>query len=246
MMKNNHSPSLSDQTYSQIKNDIVTCLLVPGQMIVQNDLVEKYQVGITPVREALHRLAQEGYIQSVPRLGYVVSQITRRDIEEIYELRLILETSSSVLAANRGKETDLSKILESADFTYVYHDRQSYSSFLKKNAEFHVSIAACTFNRRLIYQVSKTMDELSRVFHLGLDLKDSAEEMREDHLSIAKAIYNREETLVETLIREEIIRSRTRVMVALEKIEKEAEPSPFFESSIVSLFSRHKGSENEK
>ncbi len=74
----------------------------------------------------------------------------------------------------------------------MYKDRQSYTNFLKLNAKFHISIAASTGNQRLAFQVSKTMDELTRVFHLGLDLRDSAEEMRQDHLDLIDALRKRD------------------------------------------------------
>jgi DNA-binding GntR family transcriptional regulator len=207
--------TLSDQTYQLIKNEIVTCVLDPGQVIVQADLAEKYKTGITPVREALRQLAQEGFIQSIPRMGYIVSPITPQDVNEIYELRLILETAAVRLAATRGSNKALEHIADLANFTYTYKDRHSYSSFLKRNAEFHISIADSTLNQRLVNQISKTMDELSRVFHLGLDLKDSAEEMRKDHLKLAEALCRRDADLAGQLTQEEIVHSRDRVLEAL-------------------------------
>jgi DNA-binding GntR family transcriptional regulator len=207
--------SLSNQTYQLIKNDIVTCLLDPGMVIVQSDLAQKYETGVTPVREALRQLAQEGFVQPIPRMGYRVSPITAQDVEEIFEVRLILESSSARLAAERGRVEDLKKIGEKADFTYKYKDRQSYTVFLKHNADFHISIAEATLNQRLVMQVSKIMDELNRVFHLGLDLKDSAEEMRRDHLKLAEALWSRNPVVAEKLACDEIWHSRERVLEAI-------------------------------
>jgi DNA-binding GntR family transcriptional regulator len=206
---------LSSRAYLYIKEDIVNCTLGPGQFIAQINLAEKYKVGLTPVREALRQLVTEGFVQPVPRLGYIVSPVTPRDVEEIYEMRLILETASVRLAANRGIEIDLRNLLESSNFTYTYKDRQSYSSFLEKNKEFHVRIASITKNSRLVQQISKTMDELTRVFHMGLDIRDSAEEIRDDHIELAESLVQRDSNLAERLIRSEILLSRERVIEAL-------------------------------
>lgn len=54
--------SLTDQVYEQIRHDILNCYLQPGQQIVQPQLMEKYRAGMTPVREALTRLAHEGLV----------------------------------------------------------------------------------------------------------------------------------------------------------------------------------------
>lgn len=208
---------LSAKAYQLLKEDIVTCVLDPGQFIVQTDLAEKYGLGVTPVREALRQLAHEGFVQSIPRLGYMVNMITAQDIQEIYEMRFLLETASVRYAAIRGFYDTLQNIAESANFTYTYKNHQTYVEFLNRNAEFHHSIAAATGNQRLADQVSKVLDELNRVFHLGLDLKDSAEEMRVDHVNLAEALCKRDADLAERLIQCEIFRSRERVMEALKK-----------------------------
>jgi DNA-binding GntR family transcriptional regulator len=220
-MKKSPDPSLSDQAYASIKNDIMTCLFSPGQWIAQAELVERYQVGLTPVREALRRLAHEGFVRSLARMGYQVSPITAQDIEEVYELRLILECNAARLAAERASPADLRRISEAAQVTYQYKDHQSYTRFLISNADFHVSIAAASRNQRLTVEISKTMDELTRVFHLGLDLRDSAGEMRRDHLALAAALNAHDSLLAERLARAEIQTSRERVIEALQRYPNE-------------------------
>jgi len=209
------TPSLSDQAYETIKSEIITCVLEPGQQIAQSQLAERYQVGTTPIREALQRLAQEGFVQPIPRFGYVVSSITFNDLHEIYELRTILESAAVRLAAMRGTDKQLQEIARAAGFTYVYRERQSYSDFLALNAEFHRSIAGVAGNRRLVDLISRLLDELTRVFHLGLDLRDSAEEMRDEHLALAKALCDHDPDRAEQLVQSQITRSQQRVLEAL-------------------------------
>lgn len=216
-MRKTQTHTLAEAAYTLIKNDIVMCAFDPGQFIAQAELAEKYAVGLTPVREALRQLSQEGFVQSVPRMGYIVSQITPQDVQEIYELRLILESSSVRLAASRALDSALDGIAQLANTTYTYKDRESYSRFLNQNANFHVSIATATGNKRLAFQISKTMDELNRVFHLGLDLRDSAVEMRQDHLALVDALRRRAPDLAEQRIQAEIQLSRERVMEALKR-----------------------------
>jgi DNA-binding GntR family transcriptional regulator len=217
-MKKVSKHSISDQAYQNIKSDIVACLFDPGQWIAQSELADRYQVGLTPVREALRRLAQEGFVRAMPRMGYVVSPITAQDIHELYELRLILETAAARLAAERASGEDLKRIRDAAQTTYQYKDRQSYTRFLLSNANFHVSIAAASRNHRLAFEISRTMDELTRVFHLGLDLRDSAEEMRRDHQALAEALSAHDAALAEQHVRSEILTSRARVLEALQHV----------------------------
>lgn len=211
---------LSDKTYQTIKNDIVTCALEPGQQIAQADLAARYHVGMTPVREALRQLTQEGFVNPIPRLGYIVSVITADDVHEIYETRSILELATVRLTSLRGSEERLRQIADAANFTYKYKNRQSYSEFLDQNKQFHLSIAQATENRRLTELVARTLDELTRVFHLGLDLRDSAKEMRDDHCALAQAIQKRDADLAARLVQDEIARSQERVLEALAHIPR--------------------------
>jgi DNA-binding GntR family transcriptional regulator len=207
--------SLSDQAYEIIKNDIITCVLEPGEQIVQQQLAERHQFGMTPTREALQRLAQEGFVQPIPRFGYIVSPVTFSDVQEIYELRSILESAAARLAASRGTEEQLAEVARAADFTYVYKNRQSYSRFLAHNTDFHRSVAVLAGNRRLADQILKLLDEMTRIFHLGLDLRDSAEEMRVEHLALAEALCARNAHRAEQVVQSQIARSQQRVLEAL-------------------------------
>jgi DNA-binding GntR family transcriptional regulator len=224
-MSENKKESLSTQAYQLIKQDIVSCHLQPGQLIAQAELTAAYDVGITPIREALRQLAQEGFVQSVPRLGYIVSLITVKDVEEIFEMRMLLETAAVRLAAARASDGQLKFIRTDADFTYTYKDPKSYSEFLEHNAQFHHQIARMSGNQRLADMVERTLNELNRVFHLGLDYRDSAEEMHQDHTFLADALINRNADEAEKIIRDEIMRSRERILQALSTLPNIADSS---------------------
>ena len=192
--------SLTDQAYDLLKNDILTCRIMPGEQIAQAQLVERFGIGLSPVREALQRLAQEGFVQSIPRFGYLISPVTIADVQELFELRKILECAAVSLAVERGTEKDIRNLNNEADFTYVYHDLESYSDFLQRNNEFHRNIATLSGNQRLVDAISKVLGELLRLFHLGLDLRDSAEEMREEHVELVTALLERDADLAEEIV----------------------------------------------
>jgi GntR family transcriptional regulator, rspAB operon transcriptional repressor len=203
--------SLADRAYATIKKDIITCVLDPGSQIAQSKLVQRYDFGLTPVREALKRLEQDGYVQSVPRFGYIVTPINIKDIEDIYDLRLILEKSSVRLAAQRASDEQLTQLLERANFSYRFKDTESYRIFLDMNNAFHVAIALTSGNRKLADALANVLNEMTRIFHLGLDLRDSAEEMRHEHLALANAISKRDVEHAEQIVEDQITSSRRRV-----------------------------------
>ncbi len=217
---------LSERIYQLIKNDIVTCAIEPGEQIAQPDLAERYHVGMTPVREALLQLAQEGFVTPIPRLGYIVTTLTPDDVREIYETRSILEPAATRLAALRGTEEQLREIMQAADFTYNYNDPQSYSKFVIKNRNLHLTIARASGNRHLVQLISHIFDESLRVFHLGLTARDTGQEMRERHLALARAIASRDADLAERLVRDGIDRSRQIATEGMERRDPHSVLSP--------------------
>jgi DNA-binding GntR family transcriptional regulator len=207
--------TLANKAYEQIKFDIITCLYVPGQQVAQPQLVEKYKFGITPVREALHRLAQEGFLRPVPRFGYIIIPISIPDVNQIFELRSILEPAAAHIAAEVASDEALEHLIKSADFSYIPGDRQSIIDFVNNNARFHLSFAIATGNRRLVEAISRMLDEMSRIFFLGLNFREMSEEVRAEHQAIATAIYNRDPNKAEQTSREEIAHSKVRIMDVL-------------------------------
>jgi DNA-binding GntR family transcriptional regulator len=207
--------SLADKAYKALKKDIIQCSLEPGQQIVQSQLSETYGIGATPLREALQRLAQEGFVRAVPRFGYIVIPVTLRDVREIFELRAVIESAAARLAAERGSDRELEKLEANAKFSYVYGDKESYSHFLSQNVEFHRSVAVAAGNRRMVDVLSALLEEMTRIFHLGLDLRDSAAEMREEHIELTDALSDRDPDRAEQIVRDQIDASQQRILEAL-------------------------------
>jgi DNA-binding GntR family transcriptional regulator len=211
-MKNS---SLAEKAYITIKKDILTCAFDPGSQVAQSQLVQRYDFGVTPIREALKRLEHDGYLRSIPRYGYVISPITIKDVEDLYEIRLMLEISSVQLAVKRATNEQLGEIKTSANFTYTHKNRESYLHFLEHNISFHVLIAQASGNRKLAGMLNSVLNEMTRIFNLGLDLRDSAEEMRHEHVALSNALATRDVDQAVKIISDQITVSRQRVLEEL-------------------------------
>ena len=83
--------NLSARVYNQIKHLILCNEIMPGQKLHHQELSERLGVSRTPVREALTRLVQEGYVSFLPNRGFTCKEIRMQEAEELYELREALE-----------------------------------------------------------------------------------------------------------------------------------------------------------
>ena len=96
--------SLSERAYDCIKQQIVSLKLRPGSVINEAGLQEELGLGRTPIREALKRLSLEKLVVIMPRRGMFVSEIGIRDLQQLFEMRLPLESLAARLAAERGTD----------------------------------------------------------------------------------------------------------------------------------------------
>lgn len=96
------SPSVGEATYSRLRDDIIACRLVPGHKLRLEALRERYDTGVSTLREILNRLASESLVIAEGQKGFAVAPVTRQDLREIADLRLLLESHALGLSVAQG------------------------------------------------------------------------------------------------------------------------------------------------
>lgn len=94
--------SRADKVYEQLKQDIAEFKLVPGDRFTENSVTERLDVSRTPVRQALVRLQQEGYVEVLFRSGWRVLPFDFAKFEQLYDLRMVLETTAAYRLCDEG------------------------------------------------------------------------------------------------------------------------------------------------
>jgi DNA-binding GntR family transcriptional regulator len=107
----NETPSLSERAYSAIKEAILSLELRPGDVLAIGTLAERLGVSRTPVRDALLLLEREGLVTLLPQRGARVSFIGERDIAEIFELRILLESHAARVATGKLTAEELRRLV---------------------------------------------------------------------------------------------------------------------------------------
>jgi len=96
---------IRSRVYEKVKQLILSGNLAPGSQLLEGRLAAQLNVSRTPVREALHVLEMEGFLESFPRIGYRVRQITWEEVIEINEIRAVLEPLAASKAIERGDQS---------------------------------------------------------------------------------------------------------------------------------------------
>lgn len=190
--------SLSLHAYQRIKRAIVTCEIRPGSEVTEAQLTALTGLSKAPVRSGLARLSHEGLLRPVPRRGYLVSPITLQDVQEIFQLRLLLEPQAARLAAGRLSEAHLRQ-LYAAVAQPDPGATEAADSFLRSNKTFHVTIASATGNQRLAASVAALLDEVERMLHLIVATRDRTQQFREEHRELLTALVTGDANCAEQL-----------------------------------------------
>lgn len=93
--------------YDQLFHAIETGALKPGDRLLETDLAAQFGVSRTPVREAIRRLEAEGIVIHMPRVGAVVRKLGQQEIVELYEMRIVLETTAARMAAKHASGAEI-------------------------------------------------------------------------------------------------------------------------------------------
>jgi DNA-binding GntR family transcriptional regulator len=161
----NATPSAADRIYAAIKADIVAGRVQPSEMLDETSLAESFGFSRTPIREALRRLEQDGLVVTIPRRGTFVVAPTVQDMQEIDEVRQVLEPFAARLAAGRIDVAALDRLQEELQTLAAAGDDldAAHIRYLTCDSELHDLVLEAAGNRQLTNILRLLHDRLSAV-----------------------------------------------------------------------------------
>jgi DNA-binding GntR family transcriptional regulator len=147
--------------YTRIRRSIIVGQRKPGERLDPEELSKSYGTSVTPVRDALQMLSQEGLVTIKPRSGYFVTHVTLKQLRDMLELREILEVASVERAAVRITQEQIEQ-LEHVHAGYTGEDDESYDRYMDENRRFHYLIAQASGNQKLAEILGHLHDQLVR------------------------------------------------------------------------------------
>jgi DNA-binding GntR family transcriptional regulator len=158
-----------ERVHQEIKRRIVHGRYAPGAVLSESVLARVHHTSRTPVREALSRLLEEGYVDRVPRKGYMVAPLTVGVIKNTFEVRRVLEATAAGRAAERADADTIARMRALADYPTLESTVESYRERLSMNDRFHLAVAAASQNGFLVDLVRHCLTQHNRVLSLGLE-----------------------------------------------------------------------------
>ena len=177
--------SLADKAYHEIRGLIVSLELAPGAVIDERELIGRLEIGRTPVREALRRLAQERLVEDYPRRGMFVTGVDVRELARLSEVRAVLEPEAARLAAERATDADraeLALLLSELD--------AGAGELIDLDERIHRAVYRAAHNDLLEATLEQYYVLALRIWSIALDRARELEEAVEAHRALLEAIHD--------------------------------------------------------
>ncbi|MCF6248307.1 MAG: GntR family transcriptional regulator [Desulfobacula sp.] len=147
--------------YQRIRTDIITGKKKPGERLSIDQLKNEFGTSVTPVRDALQMLSQEDLVTIKPRSGYYITLVSLKELNDMLDLRQILELAAVERAAEKITDEQID-LLEKVHAGFTNDDDETYSRYTQENKNFHCQIANASGNQELARLISRLHDRLGR------------------------------------------------------------------------------------
>jgi DNA-binding GntR family transcriptional regulator len=205
--KNTDKKTLSENVYSQLKEDIIMGRLPQGSKVKEEELARRFGISRGPLREAIQRLEGTNLVIRMPRAGVRVVTLDEKMMAEIYVVREALEGMSARLAARSMPDQEIDALRQLLEQHEQHIEQADGKNYFQKEGDldFHYRIALNSQNDWLLKLLGSELYQLLRMCrHRSSNLPSRPVKALHEHQMIVDAIANRDEELAELLMRRHI------------------------------------------
>jgi DNA-binding GntR family transcriptional regulator len=195
---------LRDLVLDAIRAAIMNGTLQPRERLMEIQMAEELGVSRTPIREALRKLELEGFIVMVPRKGAYVSDLSFKDIADVFEIRAALEGLAAGLAAERITEEELERMERLLVEKQEAITQDDIGKLVDVDTKFHELMYQASRNVRLGSIISNLREQIQRFRLTSLSYPGRNKLSLEEHKNIVEAIQARDSQLARQLAQEHI------------------------------------------
>ncbi len=172
----------------ELEDDIVNGRMKPGEQVQVEQLVVRFGVSRTPVREALQQLEASGLVEVLPQRGTYVSRIGLAELVQMFEVMAELEAMCTRLAARRIQGPALAEVLAALDVCEAHAAAGDANAYYHANDQFHQLIYAASGNPFLVQHTTALKNRLKPYRRLQLQLRNRIAQSTDEHRLIVAAL----------------------------------------------------------
>jgi DNA-binding GntR family transcriptional regulator len=200
-----NSIPVREMAYEFLKSSVLSGHLNPGERLTEEYLAKKLGVSRTPVREALHKLESEGLIKPLETRGFIVSRDSKDEVEELFELRAILEGYALRIISERISEEDLKQLGRLIAGAEDALRRKRMEEVFKWNTKFHDMLHGIVVDKKRLHRLLVNIRKyVLRYRRNTLQYPDGGKRAVDGHRKILLALRLKDPDLCERMMREHI------------------------------------------
>nr|WP_255719608.1 GntR family transcriptional regulator [Pelomonas sp. P8] len=204
---------MADQAYAQLKQLIFDFALMPGDRVSETELAQRVAVSRTPLRAALQRLEREGFLQLMPRQGWQVAPLDFDVMDELYDLRTLIECEAARHLAERAERDERPELRQLAELWLVPPaERLADAAEVGSLDEgFHALLVQGSGNREMARVHREITERIRIIRRLDFTKPARVEVTYDEHARILRAITRRRADEAQRLLRAHIQQSKLEV-----------------------------------
>ncbi|MCX7779412.1 MAG: GntR family transcriptional regulator [Negativicutes bacterium] len=203
--------SLRNKVFKYIKSQIINGVYGPGETLLELKLADELGVSRTPIREAIRLLEVEGLIETTTKKGAVVLGISRKDVQDIYAIRQLVEGLAARWAAEHITPADLKELQKTFDLMEFYAQRNDVDEIAELDNRFHQLIYEASGSKILNLTLSNLHQYVQLARMESLRMKNRLPHTIAEHRSILEALAAKDPDAAEKALTEHVKNAYTNI-----------------------------------
>jgi DNA-binding GntR family transcriptional regulator len=196
--------SLRSRVENSLASAIISGKLAPGTLITVPTLAAQFAVSATPVREAILDLEKRGFVELVKNKGFRVTEVSAQDLEEIVQIRRLLEAPAMRIIVDCFPDADVDSFRSQADQIAAAAASAEFEGYLSGDSAFHLSLLRLTKNERLVELVDELRKQTRMVGLVNLSRTVELEESVREHYQLLELLQDGDGEAAERLVHHHI------------------------------------------
>jgi len=177
-----------EQAYEQLRDAITFGELNPGEKLVEVDICEKFQIGRTPLREALRQLQAEGYLVVYPNKGATIRKISIEEVEHVHDILAVLEGYAVEIATGNISEQDMKNLRNIGNDLKEAAKTKNHNNWIDLNMRFHEYFWRVSGNPVLLDDIKRLRNRIYRSRGLIATFNGNADKYINEHEAILSMV----------------------------------------------------------
>jgi len=215
--KNKHLRQIISDTLSK---DIIYGRIHAGEKLLECELAERFHVSRTPVREALLQLENQGFVNHKKHIGAIVKKVSLVTVQDTYDLVALLEAYATEIAVEKMKQGDIKYLKRLNSSMKEKIESKAFSSYIRKNIEFHRFFVKKCGNAVLVEIVSGLRNKIYRLVAEGQTLPVHIDTYLKSHNDIIEAVVLRKRAKAGNLMMSHVLDARNYLLETMKNSQK--------------------------